>query len=381
MKNNLVKAAYFICIAAGAIYCFKRPLYNWDMLPYSALILRMDGYDERKAFAYTYESANENVPPGAYHLLTDSANAYRYKLANNGEAFNEQLPFYVVKPLYTSVAYLAYKAGFSLPQATLVPCFISYLLLGLLFFHWLNSYLRLSISFFVSLFIMVSSPLIEVAKLSTPDCLSALLLLGSFYFIVEKPSLPLALACMCMSVFSRIDNVICCYLLISTVYVSKHWDKQFSFKSLLLITILFAVCYIIVGLFARHYGWSIFFYNDFAHHLHPVHGSQDDFGFRDYFRLMYEHIMSAINHSYFAVFMALHVLNIGRSFLSRKVSFDKLIALLIPTVFFIRLILYPDISDRFYIAYYLVIVALLVKNFSELFNLSPMSSQKDSLPG
>src|SRR5690349_13748737 len=173
--KNLLKAVYVACIVASAIYCFKRPLYNWDMLPYSALVMKMDGYDAKKAFAYAYESAKQNIPSGPYHLLTDSTNAYRYNLANNPGAFNEQLPFYVVKPLYTSLAYLAYKSGFSLPQATLVPSFISYLLICLLFFHWLSRYLPWPASFFVSLLIMISSPLIEIAKLSTPDCLSALL--------------------------------------------------------------------------------------------------------------------------------------------------------------------------------------------------------------
>lgn len=378
MKNNLLRVTYFLCIVVAAFYCFKRPLYNWDLLPYSALILKMDGYDSNKAFASAYQSASDNLPPGPYHLLTDSTNAYRYELSNSVNAFNEQLPFYVVKPLYTSLAYVAYKAGFSLPQSTLIPSFISYLLIGLLFFRWLSLYLHLSMSFFVSLLIMISSPLIEAAKLSTPDCLSALLLLGSFYFTVEKPSLPLALVCMCLSVFARIDNVIACFLLMTVIYISKDWNKKVSFKNFLLIAILFTLSYTLVGLIAWQFGWSIFFYNDFADQLHPKFGSKNHFGPADYFRLMYEHVMSAINRSYFTIFMALHVLNISKSVLFRILSFDKLFGLFIPTVLCIRFILYPDISDRFYIAYYLVIVALLVRNFSPRFQLYGTTRQKDS---
>ena len=88
--------------------------------------------------------------------------------------------------------------------------------------------------------------------------------------------------------------------------------------------------------------------------------------------------MSAINRSYFAIFMALHALNFDPGFLQKKLSFDRLFALLIPVIIFIRFILYPDISDRFYIAYYLVIVVLLVKNFSPLFQLYNISPQKES---
>jgi hypothetical protein len=347
-------------------------------LPYSALILKMDGYGAKKAYAYTYEAAKENISPRAYYLLVDSTNAYRYKLSNNDEAFNEQLPFYVVKPLYISLAYLAYKGGFSLPQATLVPSFISYLLIGLLLFHWLGAHLRFAISFFVSLLLMISTPLIEVAKLSTPDCLSALLLLGSFYFIIEKPSLSLAVVCLCLCVFARMDNIISCFLVMTAIYVSKNWYKQLAFRMFLLITTLFIFCYIMVGLIAWEYGWSIFFYNDFAHHLHPVYGSKKHFAIGDYIRLMYEHIMSAVNRSYFAIFMALHALNFNQSFLQKRSAFDKLFTLLIPVILFTRFILYPDISDRFYIAYYLVIIVLLVKNFSPLFQLYNISTQKDS---
>ena len=378
MKKNLVRIFYLLCIGAAAFYCFKRPLYNWDLLPYSALILKMDGYDAKKAFSYTFEAAKKNIPPGAYYLLTDSMNAYRYKLANNDQAFNEQLPFYVVKPLYTFLAYLAYKAGFSLLQATLIPSFISYLLIGLLLFYWLSLYLHLSISFLVSLLMMISSPLIEVAKLSTPDCLSALFLLGSFYFTIEKPSLSLTLVCMCLSVFARMDNIISCFLVMGAIYLSKNWYRQLSFGTLLLITGLFIFCYVMVGLIAWQYGWSIFFYNDFANHLHPVYGSKKHFAIRDYFTLMYQHTMSAINHSYFVIFMALHALNINQNLLQKKSSFDKLFALVIPVILFLRFILYPDISDRFYIAYYLVIVLLLVKNFSPLSHLYEISPQKDS---
>jgi len=373
--KNLFKAAYVLCITAAAIYCFKRPLYNWDMLPYSALVLKMDGYDAKKAVAYTYESARQNVPSGPYHLLTDSTNAYRYNLANDPEAFNEQLPFYVVKPLYTSLAYFAYKLGFSLPQATLVPSFISYLLMSFLFFHWLSSYLRFSISFFVSLLIMISSPLIEVAKLSTPDCLSALLLLGSFYFIIEKPSLPLGLLCLCLSIFARMDNVISCLLVMTAIYLGRNWNRQLSFRIFLLIIGLFIFCYAIGGLIAWQYGWSIFFYSDFARHLHPAYGIKNHFQLKDYFRVMYEHIMSAINQSYFTIFIALHALNF--SFL-KKPSVDKIFVLLIPVILLVRFVLYPDISDRFYIAYYLLIVVLLARNFSPGFQLDNISTQKDS---
>src|SRR5436190_7341246 len=171
-KYSLLGVIYFTCILFAAIYCFKRPLYNWDMLAYSCLVLEMDRYSPGNAHAVTYQLAKDNIPSKQYLSLIDSSNPYRRSVFKDSIVFNDQLAFYVVKPLYTGLVYLEYKAGIPLLQATLIPSFITYLLIGLLFFHWLSIYLRPSITLFISLLIMISSPMIVVAKLATPDCLS-----------------------------------------------------------------------------------------------------------------------------------------------------------------------------------------------------------------
>ena len=361
-RDYLLKIFYFLCLVLAAIYCFKRPLFNWDMLPYTDLILRMDHHHAQEAHYLTYDLTKKNVPSKDFHQLTDSSNVYRFKMSSDPAAFDEQLPFYVIKPLYTGLAYLFYNLGVSLPQATLVPSFISYLLIGLLLFYWLRIYLSLPITFVISLLIMVSSPLIEVAKLSSPDCLSAFLLLASFYFIIEKPSLWPTIMFMVLSVFARLDNIVTCLLILSIISLSKKWYKEISVKNFLLIAILFAFCYFLIGLISYQYGWSIFFYNNFAERLHPIYESTEYFSFKSYFRVMYEHAMSGINHSYLAIFLALLFLSFNERFALKKLSFDKLFLLFIPIILVIRFILYPDISDRFYIAFYLIIIVSLIRN-------------------
>lgn len=362
--SYLLKAFYVVCIGLMGFYCFKRPFYNWDMLPYTALILNMDHYSINEAHATAYKLANENMPDKNYQQLTDSSHVYRNNMLNDPEAFNRELPFYVIKPLYTGLSYLFYKSGISLPQATLVPCLIAYLLIGLILFHWLSLYLRLSIAFIVSLLIMISPPLMEVAKTASPDCLSTFFLLGSFYFIIEKPSLWPAFILMLLSVFTRLDNILTCLLILCVLAFSKKWYMKISFKKFLLMTSLLIFCYLLVGLIARQYGWSIFFYNDFADRLHPIYGSKEHFSFGSYLRLMYEHILSGINHSSLPIFMALLALSFYKTFSFKKMSFDQLFGLLIPLILLIRFILYPAISDRFNVAFYLVIIILLAKSFN-----------------
>jgi hypothetical protein len=363
-KSFVLKTFYFFCIVLMGFYCFKRPYYNWDMLPYSALILKMDHYNTQEAHTLTYKLVRENIPDKNYRQLTDSSHAYRNSMLNNAGAFNGQLPFYVVKPLYTGFSWVFYKLGISLPQATLIPSFISYLLIGLLLFHWLSIYLGLPITFGVASLIMISAPAISVASTASPDCLSAFFLLGSFYFIIEKPSLWSAIILMVLSVFTRLDNIVTCFLLLCIISFSGKWFKKISFRNFLFITILFIFCYFLIGLIAKQYGWSIFFYNDFADRLHPTYGSKEHFSFESYFRLMYEHVVSGVNTSYLAIFIALLFLSFNKTFSFKESAFEQVFSLSIPFILFIRFILYPDISDRFYIAFYLVIIILLVKRIN-----------------
>ena len=345
----LIKLLYFFCISLVGVYCFKRPFYNWDMLPYTALILQTDQYSIKEAHDLAYQLTGENVPAENYRQLTDSSHVYRNRMLNNAQAFEKELPFYVVKPLYIGLCYLSYKAGISLPQSTLVPSFISYLLIGLLLFYWLSLYLRLPVTFLIALLIMVSPPLTEVAKTSSPDCLSALLLSGAFYFIIEKPSLQNAFILLVLSVFARLDNALTFFLILCIIFFSGKWYRKISVRLFIGLLGLLVLCYLLVGFFASQYGWSVFFYNDFANRLHPVYGMDGQFSVGNYFRLMYEHVLSGIRYSHLALFMAMLVLSLGKPVYSKELSFEQLFSLSIPLILFIRFILFPDISDRFYI--------------------------------
>ncbi|MGN6166457.1 MAG: hypothetical protein ACTHOF_18140 [Flavisolibacter sp.] len=363
-RSYLLKAIYFFSILLIGIYCFKKPFYNWDLLPYTALVLKMDHYNAKQAHDLAYQFAKENIPAKNFQQLTDSTHSYRNSMYNDAEAFNGQLPFYVVKPLYTTLIYLFYKSGIDLPHATLFPSLLAYLLIGLLLFHWLSRYLSQVATCIVALLVMISPPLIEVAKTSSPDCLSAFCLFASFYFIIEKPFLKIAFVFMMISVFVRLDNILTCLLILSVIFFSKRWDRKISFSNFFFMILSLLAVYIFISSMANQYGWSIFFYNNFASRLHPVYGSGEHFSLKSYGRVMYEHLLNGIKHSYITIFMTLLVLIFSKVSNLKNISFNHLFALLIPLILLLRFILYPDISDRFYIAFYLIIIILLTKKIT-----------------
>ena len=361
-----VISIYFLFTALMGFYCFVRPLYNWDMLPYTALVLRLDGHSSSEAHTLAYSLVQKSLPADDYRKLTDSNHVYRSVMMTDARAFERDLPFYVIKPLYIGLAYVFYKAGIALPEATRVPSVISYLLIGFLLFYWLRLYLSLPITFLASMLVMTSPPFTEVARLSTPDYLSSLFIAAGLFFIIQKPSLNKAFIFLGLSVFVRPDNIVTCFVVLSFIYIGKNWYSKIPLRFFLLLVALLCVFYLLIGVIANRNGWSIFFYGDFIERLHPIPGSNEGFSFNGYFRSMYEHALSGMKHSHLAIFMLMLVLGLNYRLFKVKLTFDDQFSLLIPFIILIRFVLFPDISDRFNIAFYIVIIVFLVKKLTSV---------------
>jgi hypothetical protein len=360
------KLIYLALLSVLGFYCMQRPLYNWDLLPYTDLVLRMDGQPATQAHDQSYRLAENNIPPASFRLLTDSMNAYRFSLYRQQPQFDAQLPFYAVKPLYIILSFVAFKCGVALPLALLVPGIFSLMLFGWLVFQWLSRYLSPTLTLFMSLLFMFCSPVVEVGKLFTPDCLSTCFLAFAFYYVLEKPSWAAALVAMVLATWTRLDNVIACGALL--ILLRRNTRNQIDRRdgtSILSLAVLI-VSYFAITAYAAKYGWGVFYYNQFAHRLHPHYGEPASFSWRSYLRLMYEHASSAINHSYLAVFLIMLFPVFQRIKGVSKLSADQRAGTAILLILVARFLLYPDISDRFYVAFYLVCVVLLLRRLTSL---------------
>src|SRR6476659_2094941 len=127
--KSLFLLIYCAILLGVSIASLKEPAYNWDVLPYMGVILSYEKTDVKTIHDSVYEIAKEQIPSAFYNRLVDPSNNYRNRVAQSPQVFHLQLPFYVVKPLYTGVSYLFYKAGTSLLMATVWPSVISYFLI------------------------------------------------------------------------------------------------------------------------------------------------------------------------------------------------------------------------------------------------------------
>ncbi len=376
--KTLVIAIYFLSLLIIALFAYRRPLYNWDMLAYMALVVQEDHSDTNQIREITYKAAQDNIPAVDYEHLVGVTN--RKDLSENSEAFFNKLPFYAVKPMYIKMVSLFYKAGFSLPMATVLPSIIFYLAIGLLFFYWLLKYLKLIWAFSASLSIMFSGFMVFMARLSTPDCLSAFLLLSAFYFIIERPSLKWTFFFLILSEFARLDNILPCVFILSFLFFSRKWQRKINLAWYLLMLVILVSCYFGITIVTmKPFGWNVLYYPTFARYLDLSHTFHFSFSFKAYLALVVSHAITAVVVYNFMFFMFFLVLILySPSFKYKNLTLEQSFCIMLVLTSLFRFVLYPDLSDRFNVAIYLCLLLVLVKRYAGLITgFKPLSAGAD----
>jgi hypothetical protein len=336
VKQKVLLLAYVVFIGLVAFYAFRRPSYNWDMLPYMAVVLGPASHDS------VYSLARTHLSPETYALLSDGGLPYRREMAANAASFAQQMPYYSVKPLYTGLVYVCYHLGVPLIGATVLPSLLGYIGIGILLLVWTRKYLP-GAELFCAL-VMVTAPMWEMARTSSPDGLSAFLMLGGLYFILEKGPMLAAFALFLLAVFARIDNVLPAVALLALTVPLK----RFAWMGACL-----GLAYLAVAASGLPYGWSILYYPTFAKSLNLDYAYHASFHFSDYAALVKSHLMTGLFYSYLFLFLALGCLV--------SPGFDRRLALTLLGVIVVRFALQPIIADRLYIPYYLCVLVLLVR--------------------
>ena len=365
--KSLVIIIYFLCLLIIALFAYRRPIYNWDMLAYMALVVQEDHKDINQIHDLTFQAAKDNIPSLDYEHLVGGE--YRRNLSENSETFYQTLPFYAIKPLYVKLVSLFHKDGFSLPRATVLPSIICYMLIGLLLFYWLEKYLNLIWAFAASLSIMFSGFMVFLARDSTPDCLSAFLLISSFYFIIERPSLKWILFFLALSVFARIDNIVACFFILSFLFITNKWQGKINLSHFLLMLVLMTACYFgITTIAMKPFGWNVFYYPTFARQLDLSHVFHSTFSFKAYFDLVISQLATAVVFYHFIFFfLFIFLILYSPTCKYKNVTFDQTFCFLLLVIMLFRFALYPDFSDRFNIAYYLCFLIIFIKRYTSFF--------------
>jgi hypothetical protein len=367
-QNFTAKLFLLVCLVPVSLLIYKKPQYNADILAYMALAVNMDHKDIQDVHRITYQSARENMPADAYQGVIHSDNGLAEKMVDSPLMLYNRLPFYVIKPVYNLSVYAAYKAGVPLPRATIIPGILAFLLTGLLLFHWLRKYLSFFYAFAASLLLMHSPFMVQTAGISSPDTLSAFALFCVFYFIAGKRNLLIASLCMLLAVFIRMDNVVTAVPVLVFLSFTGEKEKRLPRKWLLVMLAAMGVSFLIITGMAASFGWNRYFYPSFLHYMSKGFLYRESFSMLAYLELMFSRAVSGIVFSFqtvFALLVLLMVMTAGK-FRLRSLAYEQKFALLLTGITLMRFLVFPDISDRFYTAFYLCIAVLFTRQFASM---------------
>jgi hypothetical protein len=361
---------YCFMIIFLCCYSYKKQAYNWDILPYMAIVLSHNNNDINKIHQEVYTIAENEIPEAIYKKLIDSTNLYRKDVAKSPAELHLQLPFYAVKPLYTLACSFFYKAGFSITKSTVLPSIVSYFFIAVLLFTWIKKYYSWIFTFITSALVMLSPPVLLTAQLSTPDCMSGLLLFASIYFFVEKKSFVFPSLILLLSIFVRLDNILPAVLICSIVYYTQKKSIIITSKKHLLLLVGMVLSYFFVTYTIYSYGWGIFYYPVFITHLNPFYDIHRSFSFTDYTSVVKSQLMTGLYYSFLVSYLLLAFVFLNKSFTNNKitrVTIEQFLCWTFLVIIALRFVLQPVISDRFYFAYYLSTLVFVLKNSVRIF--------------
>lgn len=352
-----------------SFYLYTHRYYNADIEAYMGLVYKSNFPDmnieeiHKKVYDELKLKNPETGKSDLSHIEeAKGENTYYQVLSENPKAYEEELQLFTVKPLYNFINALFFKLGFDASTSTFLITLISYVLMVVMVFVFLseiikNHYLALILTILISLF----KPLLDTSRHATPDGLSTLLLLLSFYFAVVKKNHRTATIFGILCIMTRPEYFIFYTFLLIILYIFK---KDFSLKAKNIIGsfLFFALTFGTIQYF-NQIPWSVFFMNQFTKvQLYPI-SNPDPFSFPDYFAYVKSKLLIEFNTSYFPLLLIFIVTILDYKLLMKKDTRSmKYLALYLAIYItvFIRFFMFPSLVNRMMVGFYLIIILSLI---------------------
>lgn len=350
---------YSLLLVYISVNAYKKPFYNGDILSYSALILRLDNPADTNVKLSKMLLLKKEIPAKRYEQLVAKAHNKSLLIANSKP--NDHLPFYIVKPLYVLACFMFYKLGVPLAASTVCPSILAYIAIGMLMMVWLNRHYKTWLAALLSGIIISWDTFVNMARLSTPDALSAFFVFIAAFYLVERKSYILTYIMLVLAVFTRLDNMIpatAMALIPVLTNATRHNVKVF-----LLSVAGFGACAFIMAYMVYLNGWSLLFFPSYFQRLNISGKATKEFNFQEYFQMIRLGLVYASSKSHIVKFFVL-MLSYS-TLINRKWDIEKWLVLVLLVVMVVRFFLHPLTVDRFYLGYYLIFIVLTLKGFVE----------------
>ena len=345
MRPPVANLATVLILLIVSVLLATRPYYNWDMFRYMALALDDGSIPFTDIHHQVFFDAKEQMPTEDFAAVT----LRRPELLDDPEKFRETLRYFQVKPGYVLVVKALYKLGVPLTAATYLPSIAAYFLLGCLLLFTQRD-LAPIISSLSVLIIMALPPVVEGARLSTPDMLATLLVMtGLLLFFSGKTSW--ALGALLLSVTIRPDAILPGFLLISVGLVTRRLKLIPAVAGFMGLTITMLVCLGDLNLLPEY----LFTGSDYSPEWSWAKAAGE---YRD---SLFSGLRSWVTTKALTGFMASSVyLYLNRSNSIRENPW-KAMVLLALVLYPLRFLLHPQMEDRFLLVSYVIVAMAFIR--------------------
>ncbi len=371
--SKLSVVAFMVVITLAALRAYRYPEYSSDGFQYMANAVAMHGADARQIHDAVYREIYAGIPNNIQdHLLgkdtveTSQSISFRERAAN-AERFAEFLPCFAVRPIFNELVYIFhYWFGIGLLRAVVLITVLSYWVMGWVALLWITKYSGAAVAAVLTSILVVTPPVWELARSTTPDALSALVLLGGLYLILETDRIAVGVALLLISIYVRTDNVL--IALLALAYLT--WKRKIDLLKAAVLAIVAVVSVPLINHFAGDYGPAMLYYRVFV--AIPIAPGEMTvhFGFHDYLVALRTGMASAIHESFIPFVL------MGAIGLVRRASAAIVALTLLAMAFGVaHLVLYPDPEERFFGLFF---VAMGISVASALFQRTPSSVEQSS---
>lgn len=368
IKNTLTSSLYFILILIIAVYSVYKAEYNWDTLTYAACVFSYETDNINEIHDKTYDEVKKIFPENAYELAV-SSNDYRKEMFSCPQCFYEQLPFYKIRPLYIFLIYLFYKSGFNIVTAPVIISSIScFIISAFLFFRLRGLFKNIFPGAFISLLVSLSPFLLNAASEASPNALSAMIVFIALFMLFKKKTI-IFLVLMLLSILARPDNLLLLVLFTAALIISnenKRKEKRFLFPGAIIAGL---ILFYINNKLSGNYSWAILFEHSFNDRIiHPASYTSaltPGMYLSSFAKWAVLFKFSFISFQAVLLILLFYLKKPGLKNL--RSDFESCLIIAAALSIILHYLIYPVMDDKYFIAQYLFIDIVFIKNVIEKF--------------
>lgn len=332
---------------------------------YIAASKHYEEHDIDSLHTYAYNTLHHTVTKSRYKKLITGN--YRQAIYTDSSAFKEILPFFLIRPLYTTTVYLLYQAGIDIALATHCVSGIAITLALMLLYLLSCTLLHHPYAYLIPLLALVLK-IETLAQYSTPDGMALLAIVLAAYFFLQN-KIPILLFFLPIMIGIRTDLILFSSPLLFLIALSGP-----QYRIMCAVSALMSVLgYLAINSLSGHPGWStIFYFTLIEKSTHPL-SIPLSLSAHHYFYALTEGIKRIPENFNFLFFIVISLLFLG-VMIYRAATTSLLSILRTPTVslylvccFFVfsHFVLFPVSWDRFFIGPYLISAFLLLTVMAE----------------